>query len=174
MNPDFSSNTSAQKTNNYYKYNQQAYAGYPAQNSYGLQAGTYPGYPNYYDQYSAYGYQQYYNQNLSNQYVYPYSNYQTSQVPGYDQNAQYQQLLLQSLAGGQQTYPQATTPQAVAQTTDLTAQYQAQAAGYPGVYGYDYSQFNMYGINPQAQMPMPQVNTMGTEADLKKANDEKK
>lgn len=151
MNPDFSS--SLGQKNNYYKYGQQSY-GAGAQNAYGMGTGSYgTAYPGYYD-YSSYNYQPYYQQ--GNQYAYPY-NYQT-QAAGYDQNAQYQQLLMQSLAT-QQGYPQGNIPGA--QGTDLSVQYQAQAGGYPTTgYGFDYNQ-NMYQMNPQAQMQIPQVNTTG-------------
>lgn len=154
MGSDFSSSMGGQK-GNYFKYGQQQSYGSSGQNSYGAgQGGSYgSAYPGYYD-YSGYNYQPYYQQ--SNQYGYPY-NYQ-SQVGGYDQNAQYQQLLMQSLAT-QQAYPQGSVQGA--QGADLTAQYQAQSAGYPAAgYGYDYGQA-MYQINPQAQMQMPQVNTAG-------------
>jgi len=151
MSPDFSS--SMGQKNNYYKYGQQSY-GANAQNPYNMGASSYgTAYPGYYD-YSAYNYQPYYQQ--TNQYPYPY-NYQ-NQVAGYDQNAQYQQLLMQSLAG-QQGYPQGTVPGI--QAADLTAQYQAQTAGYPSSgYGYDYTQA-MYQMNPQAQMQIPQMGNPG-------------
>lgn len=151
MSPDFPS--SMGQKSNYYKYGQQSY-GAPAQNTYGMGANSYGNaYPGYYD-YSSYNYQPYYQQ--PSQYAYPY-NYQ-SQAGGYDQNAQYQQMLMQSLAT-QQAYPQGSIPGA--QGADMSAQYQAQSAGYPASgYGYDYSQA-MFQMNPQGQMQVPQINTAG-------------
>jgi hypothetical protein len=169
MNSDFPS--SSGQRNNYLKYGQQSYGGANTQNSYGMGSGSYgaAAYPGYYD-YSSYNYQPYYQQ--PNQYgQYPY-NYQT-QPTGYDQNAQYQQLLMQSLAT-QQAYPQGTIPGT--QGSDLSGQYQAQTSSYPPTgYGYDYSQ-SMYQMNPQAQMQIQQVNSPGDMLllDNKKTGEEKK
>ena len=167
MNPDFA--TTAKPANNYYKYNQQS-GGYGAMqnqfNSQGQQGNN--NYPN--NAYGGYLPEQYQNAYYNpysfqqgagaGQNAYPY-NYnfqgqqpQQNQPNNFDQNsnAQYQQMLLNSLSGNQQYQGANVQSQ---NPSDLNSQYQLQMGGYmmPG-YGYDLNQMNMAQMNQQEQMPI--------------------
>ena len=187
MNSDFPTSSSSAKSNNFYKYNNNQGNYNQNQNLYGVQPNAY-GTQNYpvYDQYNAYNYQPYYNnnQNLNQQqqqqYGYPY-NY-NNQVQDYSSNPQYQQLLLQSLGGNQAGYAvagQVINPQVMNQNayvdqnkTDISQLQNASVnmANYnqmnPG-YNYDYAQtMQMYQMNPMNQNN--QVNLVEQEGQVKK------
>jgi hypothetical protein len=172
MNTDFTS-TQKQGGSGYYKYNQNQQVGYSSmqqQNQFNIQGG----YGNNSNPYSGYLPEQYQNVYYNpyavyqgtNQNVYPYNyNYQgqvqipqnQGQTQGFDQNAQYQQMLLNSI-GNQQ----------FAQSSDLNNfnQYQNQIGGYMmSGYGYDLNQLNMLQMSQQDVQLSNMNNLSGAEND---------